>query len=404
MYSEWKNLFMKTPKVSVIIPSFNHGKYIAEAIKSVLNQTYTDFELLIYDDNSIDNSRNEINKFNDERIRKKFHSKNLGASVNTNLLIKEARGEYIALLNSDDIWTKDRLLHGISILENNINYGAVFSWAGIINEKGEIIEKNSNVFKKINRNREEWLYNFYKNGNYLCHPSLLIRREIYEKIGMYDLVFKQLPDFLMWINLVKHYDIYIIPEVLVYLRKINMDKFNTNTSAPLISNSIRDVNESFFILLKFFDNIPNDLFVNSFNSLFKLNQINDNIDIICEKFFVLLGNYYYLPNISYLAAFIYFSEFCNNEEILKRMKEKYNYSLKDFYELGSSFDLLNLSIINENNMNVNFESIFQNERFDRKIILISNILLGNKSIVSRITIKTINFIKNIIKIIIRKKE
>ena len=93
-----------TPLISVVMPSYNHAKYIKKAVDSVLAQDFDDFELLISDDASPDSSWQVISSFNDPRIRSFRQKQNLGPVGNLVFLIKEARGNYIALLNSDDAW------------------------------------------------------------------------------------------------------------------------------------------------------------------------------------------------------------------------------------------------------------------------------------------------------------
>ena len=95
---------MSNKKISVIIPSYNHSKFLKKAVDSVLNQSYKNFELIILDDCSTDNSKKIINSYQDKRIIKYFNEKNVGAVNALNQLISMATGEYIALLNSDDYW------------------------------------------------------------------------------------------------------------------------------------------------------------------------------------------------------------------------------------------------------------------------------------------------------------
>ena len=97
------------PKVSVILTSFNHEKYLKESIDSVLNQTFKDFELFIIDDGSSDNSWDIIKSYNDKRIIKIKHEKNLGQNL-TMELIKQFKGEYFAVAHCDDRWEKEKLL------------------------------------------------------------------------------------------------------------------------------------------------------------------------------------------------------------------------------------------------------------------------------------------------------
>ncbi|MEH1965511.1 glycosyltransferase family 2 protein [Nostoc sp.] len=223
------------PKVSVIIPSYNHEKYISETIYSVLNQSYQDFEIVITDDYSSDNTIKIIKKFNDPRIRLFCFPKNRGAAVAANNCIKEARGELIAMLSSDDIFTPDKLAKQVSFLEKNSDVGAVFSYAHIIDDDGNDFNQENHFYKQIfiqpNRNRFEWLNHFFFKGNCLCHPSALVRKKCYDELGKYDERFAQLPDFDYWIRLCMKYNIHVIPEELIKFR-IRKNEANASGNRP----------------------------------------------------------------------------------------------------------------------------------------------------------------------------
>ena len=225
------NMSNGSPKVSVIIPSYNHEKFIGRTLQSVIDQTFQDFEIIVTDDGSSDGTVDEIKKCNDSRIRLFELGKNYGASYAMNNCIKHAKGEYIAVLNSDDLFEPEKLEKELEFLHKNPSVGAVFSWAHIIDENGEDYHDKSHfyydVFEKENRSRHEWLRFFFDNGNCLCHPSVLIRSACYEDVGTYNPRFAQLPDFDMWIRLCLKYEIHIMPEKLTRFRVIN-DEMNAS--------------------------------------------------------------------------------------------------------------------------------------------------------------------------------
>lgn len=114
------------PRVSVIMPSYNKEKYIAKSIKSILNQTYRDFELLIIDDVSTDSSVEIIRSFDDPRIRFYQNEQNVGMAANRNIGIEKAGGEFIALLDADDLSTEYRLEKEVQFLDDNPDIDVVF--------------------------------------------------------------------------------------------------------------------------------------------------------------------------------------------------------------------------------------------------------------------------------------
>ena len=111
--------------VSIIMPSWNTARFIRESIDSVRNQTYTNWELLIVDDCSTDNTDEIVASYSDERIRYFKNKKNSGAALTRNRALREARGEWIAVLDSDDLWTPEKLERQLQFMKEN-NY--VFSY------------------------------------------------------------------------------------------------------------------------------------------------------------------------------------------------------------------------------------------------------------------------------------
>ena len=208
-------------KISVVIASYNHAQYISSTIKSILNQSYQNFEIIITDDGSTDTTVSEVKKFADSRIKLFEFEKNKGAAIAINNSIMHSSGSIIALINSDDVWHPKKLEIQLEYLSKNTNVKACFTKAYFINEQGESYEKD-HPFKKIfdseNKNRFEWLRYFFEIQNCLCHPSLMIYADIYKDVGLYDSRLRSLPDFDMWIRFCLKYDLYIIDEPLVGFR------------------------------------------------------------------------------------------------------------------------------------------------------------------------------------------
>ena len=205
------------PKVSVIVPSYNHGPYITETIESVLSQDFEDFELVIVDDGSKDDTVEKILKFKDPRLKFFGFKENRGACTAANKCILESSGEYIAMLSSDDVFLPGKLAKQTEFLDKNPGIGAVFGKASFVGESGAPVETR-NPFKYENRGRHEWLRHFFYRGNCLCHPSAMIRRDCYNRVGFYDERFASLPDLDFWVRLCMHYEIYILDEPLINFR------------------------------------------------------------------------------------------------------------------------------------------------------------------------------------------
>lgn len=254
------------PKVSVILTSYNHDKYLREAIESVLNQTFQDFELIIWDDGSVDDSWEIIQSYSDPRIQAFQNPQNNGPVFGINKAIFDIScGEYIAIHHSDDVWELDKLAKQVDFLEAaNQNIGAVFSNAQPIDQRGIALTDQThfyhNIFSQPNRSRHEWLRYFFLTGNALCHPSLLIRKQCYLDCGAYRDIFAQVPDFDMWMRLCLKYEIYILPERLVKFRVMDNE---ANTSGNRPETRVRGLYEYYKLL-------ANYRTISSFDDLIKI--------------------------------------------------------------------------------------------------------------------------------------
>lgn len=335
------------PKVSVILTSYNHAAYIAAAIDSVLGQTFTDFELLIVDDGSQDNSRDVINTFADPRIKTFLYEENRGPVLAVIDAMKSAQGKYIAVHHSDDLWALDKLEKQVAFLDANPNYAACFTWVEFVDEQGKPNELDASddyrkVFDQTNRTRAEWLNHFFYNANCLCHPSAMLRREVVEKFKVYEAHgFWQLPDYLAWIRLCFHAELFILPERLTQFR-LRRER-QENTSATTFDKVIRADLEFYFVAREFVDNFKDDkFFLEVFPEAEKFlidGQINRRFAFakICldkksnaEAAFQLVG----LELIK---------ELLNNPDDAAQIKKLYGYDEKSFLRDGGSFDVFNLA-------------------------------------------------------------
>jgi glycosyltransferase involved in cell wall biosynthesis len=224
------------PTVSVILTSFNHAKFLREAIESVLHQTYANFELIIWDDCSTDESNSIVKSYTDQRIKYFRNDTNKGPTFGVNeAIFKHCAGKYIAIHHSDDVWLPHKLAEQVNYLETNAEVGAVFGFADAISETGEKLPEGSHVystiFQQANRSRQAWLRHFLLSGNALCHPSVLIRKECYAAVGGYRHDLFQLPDFEMWIRLCSKFEIYVIQEPLIHFRLLDGER-NTSGIRP----------------------------------------------------------------------------------------------------------------------------------------------------------------------------
>ena len=269
--------------VSVVMSTYNHVDYVGAAIESVLGQSHENFEFLITDDGSSDGTVEVIKKYSDPRINYIGSGKNRGACAAINELIKKTKGSHLCIINSDDMWRdKEKLLKQLEILSTGKELGACFGQANFIDEEGNDVVGEAvpqgTTFNQDNKSRGGWLNDFFLNGNSLCHPTIMIRRECYEKIGLYNNIYRQLPDFDMWIRLVKNYDIHVSSEKLTDFRILP----GRNASSPTTENIIRDLNEHYLIRRSFFKNINTTDLKEGFGSYLIQKEVKNRIQVEIE--------------------------------------------------------------------------------------------------------------------------
>jgi len=200
------------PTVSIIMPVYNAEKFLKTAIDSVLSQTYQNFELLIYNDGSTDNSLNIIESFSDQRIKVINYQKNIGYIYRLNEGLKIAKGKYIARIDADDIWHPQKLEKQVEILNKNKNLAFIATDFYRIDYQKYIlsIDKNSQYNNNLRHN--------ILKKNLICHSSILFKKKNCFSAGSYNENMKYTEDYHCWIKILSKYDGIILPEILTYYR------------------------------------------------------------------------------------------------------------------------------------------------------------------------------------------
>lgn len=241
---------MKNPTVSVIIPTYNRAHLVGRAIQSVLNQTYNDFELIIVDDGSTDNIDDIIKDFQKKEKRIKYirHEKNRGGSAARNTGIKASRGEYIAFLDSDDEWLKEKLKRQIKVFKN------ASSEVGVVYTGFLVIDERSNEIKRIfTPKKRGYIYKdlLFEVCVGTC-STLVIKKECFNQVGMFDEKLPAHQDWDLEIRISKYYKYNFIktPLVKYYLHTIQISKnFNAKITSlyTVLEKNIKDVKKHRYI-------------------------------------------------------------------------------------------------------------------------------------------------------------
>lgn len=327
---------MRQPKVSVLIPAYNHAQYIQETIDSVLEQSFGDFELLISDDCSTDNTVDMIKRYSDSRIISVFFEENKGTVRSLNHLLSLAKGEYIAVLGSDDVWEKDKLEKQLEVLEKDKSIAACFSKATVIDQNSnQIVDKavfSDEIFEFENCDKAHMLRKLFVSGNHLCHSSAVIRTSVHKQVGEYNVAYRQLHDFDLWIRILLNDKIYVIEDSLVkYRYVVNAG----NVSQSTTKNDFRLWNEAEAIITFLFENISDEDFIKGFSECFTKKDIQNSTQIVCEKFFILEKIKLWAKNNTSLAIGYLFKHL--NDEVLLCFEKDYGMSLNDIYDYTATF-------------------------------------------------------------------
>ena len=205
----------KNPKVSVIMPVYNQEKFLKQSIDSILNQTFKDFELIIINDRSTDKTKDILNKYAQKDLRiRVFFQENQGCTKSLNYGIKQAKGEYIARQDADDISLPKRLEKQVDFLNKNKNIGLVGSFAQVIDEQGN---KKQKILGQYTGNRDLKKHSFWSDK--FCHSTIMIRKELLDKINGYDEHFVCSQDTDLYFRLMPYTQFANLKEVFLLYRE-----------------------------------------------------------------------------------------------------------------------------------------------------------------------------------------
>ncbi|MDD5381711.1 MAG: glycosyltransferase family 2 protein [Phycisphaerae bacterium] len=251
------------PFVSVIIPTYNRSRLLVRSVKSVLNQTYRSFELIIVDDASTDNTEKVVRSFNDERIRYVRHEKNRGEAAARNTGIKAAKYDYVAQQDSDDEWLPEKLAKQVRAFENcPPQIGVVYTgfW------KEENGQRTYIPFEWVNK-KDGDIHQQLLKGNFVGSPVTLVKKECFEKAGMFNEGIFHLVDWELWLRISKYYHFKCVDEPLAiaYYHSDNVS-FNYRAFIEALESILEKYSDEFAgdkkLLAKHYIDIGNRLVVN----------------------------------------------------------------------------------------------------------------------------------------------
>lgn len=334
---------MTIPKISVILIFYNDAKYLPDSISSILNQSFKDFELVMIDNGSTDNSFEVANSYakKDKRIKIIRSEKNyFGGAINIKKLLKIAKGEYIKLFCADDVMNENCLEKQISFLEENPKYLACFSHLMTIDEEGRDRKKIQKC--TIKKNRFEYLNHIFYNYNAFTFPTALVRKSAITN-AIFDYRLIHFFDVKIWLEILKQGEVFVIEENLV--------KYRVRDNQGNVSNISQDQKKAkayIFEIHLFYEEFFKITDLAEFGKIFpeskkylkKLDAKKDK-DLLPIIAAILLYNsekfypfYFGLrKNIALLKIF----SLIENEKMIPRIEEKLGISYHKIRELSDNF-------------------------------------------------------------------
>lgn len=265
----------KTPLLTVILPVYNCEKYVALAINSILQQSFQDFELIVINDGSTDNSWVEIQKFKDSRIRS-INQENMGIAKSLNKGLDIAQGQFIARQDSDDLSDPDRFLLQIAFLKKNPKIDLVGTWANILERE------NSCSRKLIHPTKVNDIKAFLCFDNPFVHTSVIFRKKTILGLGGYFSEAEYQPeDYDLWSRLAKNSKLANLPQILVQYRELPL------SLSKIKSIPFPAIDQISFRHLKYYFSFIPDKWAQDFCSFIHFNRLpNKKTNFILKCIFI----------------------------------------------------------------------------------------------------------------------
>ena len=219
-------------KVSVIIPTYNRADILLRAIKSALEQNYGSMEVIIVDDNSSDGTPDIVNNIPDTRIKYIYRSKNGGVAATRNDGLRIAKGEYVAFLDSDDIWASGKIEAQLKVFDENKSVGMSYTNADIISNNGNKLFIDKTVCSRIVYGATDRTSGIFPGVIMVTPPgSWMLRRSVVNEIGFFDETMRVWEDCDYFVRIAQRSDIYFLNVPLLRINTGNDDRLSCNASA-----------------------------------------------------------------------------------------------------------------------------------------------------------------------------
>jgi glycosyltransferase involved in cell wall biosynthesis len=323
------------PTVSVSLVTYNHERYIGETIRSVLGQTFSDLEVVVVDDGSTDRTPEVIASFDDPRLIS-IRQENQGPGAATNRALAACRGKYVTLLSGDDVCYPDRIQKQLEAYACG-GPRLLFASATFIDEDGAPIPPGpyEDFFDLTPQTRAEIYRRFFFRGNFINAVTAFTERRLLGE-APYDPLLYQTQDFDLWIRLVKRHEISFQPEpVIRYRIRANQQ----NLSSPRAEHQVRTNNEYLFLMRRFFDDVPLELFREAFGGELRRPDFSSPDEALCEQAFLLLRAPHPMQEVVGLERLY---DLLTTPRTAAVLRDRYAFTYLDFVELLTRTDPLRM--------------------------------------------------------------
>lgn len=217
--------------VSVVTPTYNRARFLPDAIASILAQTYADLELIILDDGSVDDTREVLEPFlADERVRY-FYQENQGQSHARNRALGQASGDFVAFLDSDDVWSSDKLENQLAVFEAHPEVDIVHGDEALIDERGAVTSRRN--MKRYSGRITRYLL----ADNSVSITTALVKRRCFDEMGGFDTSIGVADDYELWLRFSARYLFYYEPGIVAFYR-VMADQISSDKQRRFAANEL----------------------------------------------------------------------------------------------------------------------------------------------------------------------
>lgn len=328
---------MNKPLVSILIPYYNDENFLEESIKSVLAQTYDNFELVLLNHACTDSSRDIAHSFDDKRIIHIDMDRNMGAGGALLIIefLKHAKGEYIKLFAADDILKPEFLEKSVEFLQQHPETDMLFSDCEFINKKGKILKGRHSTTRKgfeFNETREFWIKDYIKGLSPLPYVSNVIRREFFEKNAYLNKTAIILQDVTLWLSmLLKGANIRFMHESYAYYRIHD----NQVSSWKYFNKILRCSGYEYLTLPNLYFEIDD---MKLFRELFKESEYIDLLKDDDEKIYkdFIIAQYFFNQEFLAKNAYLHMQKLLQDDDSRAKIQERFDFGVKEFRDLYSN--------------------------------------------------------------------